>query len=410
MAFNVQNHRSKFPNLSADGGSIYFDNAATTHKPKVVIDSISKFYSSENSNIHRSAHKNGFIATKKYEGARKIIQNFIRANKAEEIVFTSGTTESINIIAQSLSEKKLSSKSVILVAASEHHANIVPWQLIAQKTNATIKEIPLNKELTIDVPRLIPLLNNNVGILAIQHISNITGAKQKIKSIIKEAHKHNIPVLIDGAQAVAHLDVNVVDLDCDFYCFSAHKIFGPTGLGVLYGKEKNLNSLSPVFGGGQMISTVSIKKSTWAPIPFKFESGTPNISAAIGLGEALKYVESVKMENICKWEARLVEHMTTKLHSVNGLTLYNKAKIIAPIFSFNILGLHHLDVSTLLNEKNIAVRSGHLCAQPFMDYLGIDGCIRASLSFYNTLEEIDLFIEALNSVILFLKGGHGQDC
>ena len=407
MAFNIKNHRSEFPNLCGNNGSIYFDNAATTHKPKVVIDSIGKFYSSENSNIHRSSHKHGFIATKKYEGARKVVQNFIQASKPEEIIFTSGTTESINIIAQSLGEKVVKSKNIILIAASEHHANIVPWQLIAQKTNATIREVPLNEELTIDIPRLVPMLNDNVMVLAIQHISNITGAEQKIKSIIKEAHKYKIPVLIDGAQAVAHLEVNVVDLDCDFYCFSAHKAFGPTGLGVLYGKEKKLNSLNPIYGGGQMISTVSMKKSTWAPIPFKFESGTPNISGAIGLGEALKYIKSVKMENICNWEAKLIKHMSEKLRSINGLTLYNKAKIIAPIFSFNILGLHHLDISTLLNEKNISVRSGHLCAQPFMDYLGIDGCVRASLSFYNTLEEVDVFIESLNSVILFLKGGNG---
>ena len=254
MGFDVKNHRLNFPNLMVGENSIYFDNAATTHKPKVVIDSISNFYSNENSNIHRSTHKRGAIATRKYEESRRVVQNFIGAKKPEEIVFTSGTTESINIIAQSLGELSPKKRNVILIADSEHHANIVPWQLVAKKKNATIKTIPLNEDLTVDILRLIPMLNDSVMVVAIQHVSNITGSEQKIKSIVKEAHRFNIPVLVDGAQAVAHVDVNVVDLDCDFYCFSAHKAFGPTGLGVVFGKEKALNSLEPVFGGGQMIS------------------------------------------------------------------------------------------------------------------------------------------------------------
>ena len=407
MAFDVKKERASFPNLTQDNSFVYFDNAATTHKPKVVIDSISDFYSKHNSNIHRSIHKSGSIATQKYEEARKRVQHFINANKSEEVIFTSGTTESINIVAQSFGEKFLKEKNVILLAPSEHHANIVPWQLIAKKKNAIIKLIPLNKDLSINIPSFISMLNVNVKLVAIQHISNVTGAVQKIKSIVREAHKLGASVLVDGAQAIAHTQINVVDLDCDFYCFSSHKAFGPTGLGVLFGKENILNAMGPIFGGGQMISRVKIDKSTWAPLPFKFESGTPNIAATIGLGEAIKYIETIKLENIQHRESELISYMSKKLSAIEGLISYNKAKIIAPIFSFNIVGIHHLDISTLLNEKNIAVRSGHHCAQPFMDYLEISGCIRASLSFYNTLEEIDMFIEALRSVILFLKGGHG---
>ena len=407
MAFDIKKERASFPNLTQDNSFVYFDNAATTHKPKVVIDSISDFYSKHNSNIHRSIHKSGSIATQKYEEARKRVQHFINANKSEEVIFTSGTTESINIVAQSFGEKFLKEKNVILLAPSEHHANIVPWQLIAKKKNAIIKLIPLNKDLSINIPSFISMLNVNVKLVAIQHISNVTGAIQKIKSIVREAHKLGASVLVDGAQAIAHTQINVVDLDCDFYCFSGHKAFGPTGLGVLFGKENILNAMDPIFGGGQMISRVKIDKSTWAPLPFKFESGTPNIAATIGLGEAIKYIETIKLENIQHQESELISYMSKKLSAIEGLISYNKAKIIAPIFSFNIVGIHHLDISTLLNEKNIAVRSGHHCAQPFMDYLEISGCIRASLSFYNTLEEIDVFIEALRSVILFLKGGHG---
>jgi len=407
MAFDVNKERASFPNLTQDNNFIYFDNAATTHKPKVVIDSINEFYSKHNSNVHRSIHKSGSIATQKYEEARTRVQRFINANKSEEVIFTSGTTESINIVAQSFGEKFLKEKNVILLAPSEHHANIVPWQLIAKKKNAIIKTIPLNEDLSVDIPGFVSMLNNNVKLVTIQHISNVTGALQKIKSIIREAHKLSIPVLVDGAQAIAHTQINVVDLDCDFYCFSSHKAFGPNGLGVLFGKENLLNDMNPIFGGGQMIARVKIDKSTWAPIPFKFESGTPNIAATIGLGEAVKYIETIKLENIQHWESKLTSYMSKKLSEIEGLISYNKAKIIAPIFSFNIIGLHHLDVSTLLNEKNIAVRSGHHCAQPLMDYLEINGCIRASLSFYNTLEEIDVFIESLKSVILFLKGNHG---
>ena len=407
MAFDVKKERASFPNLMQDNSFVYFDNAATTHKPKVVIDSISDFYSKYNSNIHRSSHKSGSIATQKYEEARRRVQHFINANKSEEVIFTSGTTESINLVAQSFGEKFLKEKNVILLAPSEHHANIVPWQLIAKKKNAIIKLIPLNKDLSINIPSFISMLNVNVKLVAIQHISNVTGAVQEIKSIIREAHKLGASVLVDGAQAIAHTQINVVDLDCDFYCFSSHKAFGPTGLGVLFGKENILNAMDPIFGGGQMISRVKIDKSTWAPLPFKFESGTPNIAATIGLGEAIKYIETIKLENIQHQESELISYMSKKLSAIEGLISYNKAKIIAPIFSFNIMGVHHLDISTLLNEKNIAVRSGHHCAQPFMDYLEISGCIRASLSFYNTLEEIDVFIEALRSVILFLKGGHG---
>ena len=402
MGLDILEQRKYFPALQ-NKNLIYFDNAATTHKPSSVINCIGEHYEKFNSNIHRSSHQSGFDATKKYEDTREVVRNFINAREQSEIIFTKSTTDSINIVAHSFCQSNLAPGDVVLISAVDHHANIVPWQIATKNVGARTLPIPINGDLSINVKLFKKLLNSEaVKMVAIQHTSNVTGITQPIKELITESHKVGVPVLIDGAQAIAHTKIDIQELDCDFFCFSGHKAFGPTGVGVLFGKKHALKALNPIWGGGGMISEVTMESSNWAETPHKFEAGTPNISGVVGLGAALKHIQAVGHKNIERWESKLCQQLCSQLYSVKNIVLYHSKLSSIPIFSFNISGVHHSDLSALLNERGISLRSGHLCAQPLMNLLNISGCLRASLCFYNTFEEIDNFIDQLRSVSSFL--------
>ena len=400
----VKNIKKLFPFFQkGQKGIIYFDNAATTQKPGVVIKSISDFYMAGNSNIHRSSHDLGLTATEKYEAARDLIARFISAEKSSEIILTSGATESINLVANSFGKKTLQKRDVILISEIEHHSNILPWQKLAKESGAVIQKIPLQKDLMIDFDKLCGLLNNSVKLLVVHHVSNVTGIIQDVKRVTKEAHKFNIPVFVDGAQAPAHIKVDLKGLNCDFYCFSGHKVFGPTGTGVLYVKEKHLINMDPYKLGGQMVSKVSYSAPEWSEAPLKFEAGTPNIAGIIGLASAIKFLQDIGVNKILALEEKLNTYMYNRLCEIPGLTIYGSRNKAAPIFSFNVLGVHHSDLGTLLAENNILVRSGHLCNQGLMNYLNIGGCLRVSLAFYNTLEEINEFMLIFKKILLLLN-------
>jgi cysteine desulfurase/selenocysteine lyase len=402
--FSSENIATLFPFFEKRKKNIiYFDNAATTQKPNVVINSISDFYITSNSNIHRSSHNLGFTATEKYEAARSLIAQFISAEKSSEIILTSGATESINLAANSFGQKNLKKDDVILISEIEHHSNILPWQRLAKESGAVIQKIPLQPDLTIDLDKLKSLFNNSVKLLVVHHVSNVTGLMQNVKMIVEEAQKFNIPVFVDGAQAPAHIKVDVKNLNCDFYCFSGHKVFGPTGTGVLYVKEEHLINMQPYKVGGQMVSKVSFSSPEWSEFPLKFEAGTPNIAGVIGLASAIKFLQDIGPGNILDLEKKLTTHMCDKLQEIPGLTIYGSYNRAAPIFSFNVVGIHHSDLDTLFAENNILVRSGHLCNQGLMNYLNIDGCLRVSLAFYNTVEEIDEFILVLKKILSLLN-------
>ena len=402
--FSSENIATLFPFFEKRKKNIiYFDNAATTQKPNVVINSISDFYITSNSNIHRSSHHLGFTATEKYEAARSLIARFISAEKSSEIILTSGATEGINLAANSFGQKNLKKDDVILISEIEHHSNILPWQKLAKESGAVIQKIPLQPDLTIDLNKLKSLFNNSVKLLVVHHVSNVTGVMQDVKMVVDEAQKFNIPVFVDGAQAPAHIKVDVKNLNCDFYCFSGHKVFGPTGTGVLYVKEKHLINMQPYKVGGQMVSKVSFSKPEWSEFPLKFEAGTPNIAGVIGLAAAIKFLQDIGLDNILDLEKKLIEYMCDKLQEIPGLTIYGSYNRAAPIFSFNVLGIHHSDLDTLFAENNILVRSGHLCNQGLMNYLNIDGCLRVSLAFYNTVKEVDEFILVLKKILSLLK-------
>tara|TARA_Y100000994_G_scaffold243211_1_gene241274 strand:+ start:32774 stop:33991 length:1218 start_codon:yes stop_codon:yes gene_type:complete len=382
---------------------VYFDNAATTHKPNKVVDAICEFYKSNNTNIHRSTHVQGAAITQDYEDSRKCIAKFIGAKNNNEIIFTSGATESINLLANSYGRKNIQKGDVILISEIEHHSNMLPWTTLAKETGAEIQIIPLNEELMVDLSELKLILNNKVKIIAIHHISNVTGIMQNIKSIISIAHKFNIPVFVDGAQAPSHIKIDVNLLNCDFYCFSGHKLFGPTGVGVLFIKHKYFKQLTPYKTGGQMVVTASIKKPKWAEMPLQLEAGTPNIAGVLGLRAAIEFIKEYGINEIIKKEEELNSYMEMQLKNIPKLIQYGKYNKTAPIFAFNIKNIHHYDISTLLAQNNILVRSGHLCNQGLMNHLKIDGCVRASLAFYNNSNEIDKFISVLKKIISFLK-------
>ena len=402
--FSAENIAKLFPFFEKWGKDIiYFDNAATTQKPSVVLNSISDFYTTNNSNIHRSSHNLGFAATEKYESARSLIAGFISAEKSNEIIFTSGATESVNLAANSFGKRNLKKGDVILISDIEHHSNILPWQKLAKESGAVIQKIPLHADLTINLDKLKGLLNNSVKLLVIHHISNVTGMMQDVKTVAEEAQKFNIPVFVDGAQAPAHIRVDVKNLNCDFYCFSGHKVFGPTGTGVLYVKERHLINMNPYKMGGQMVSKVSYSDPEWSEAPLKFEAGTPNIAGIIGLASAIKFLQGVGINQILALEEKLSTYMSNKLKTIPELTIYGSYNKAAPIFSFNVLGVHHSDLDTLFAENNIFVRSGHLCNQGLMHHLNIDGCLRVSLAFYNTIEEIDKFILVFKKILSLLN-------
>ncbi len=374
---------------------IYLDNGATTQKPQVVIDKIIDCYTKINSNIHRGVHFLSEQATLEYENSRLLVKDFLNAASTAEIIFTRGTTEAINLVASSFSERYIKADDQIIVSAMEHHSNIVPWQIVCERKNAVLKVIPMNSSGELMTEKIAELINDKTKIIALTHISNALGTVNPIKNIIELAHAHNIPVLIDAAQSVQHLSIDVQDLDCDFLAFSGHKIYAETGIGILYGKEKWLNEMPPYQGGGDMIKTVSFEKSTWADLPLKFEAGTSNYIGAISLGEAIKYIKNVGINNIYEYEAELLSYATTLLQSIPELKIYGTAEHKASVISFNLKNIHQYDAGTLLDKLGIAVRTGTHCAEPVMQFFGITGTIRASLAFYNTKQEIDALYEGI---------------
>ena len=403
--FNIQQIRNDFPILSQkvnDKPLIYFDNGATSQKPQIVIDAISKYYQEINANIHRGVHTLSQLATDAYEVSRGKLQAHINAKFAHEVIFTSGTTHSINIIANGFSTV-LQKGDEILISAMEHHSNIVPWQMLCERTGATLKVIPMNEKGELILSDFDKLVNNNTKIVAVNHISNALGTLNPVKYIINKAHQVGSAVVVDGAQAVPHLKPNMQELDCDFYVFSGQKICGPTGVGILYGKEAWLNKLTPYMGGGEMIKEVTFAKTTYAELPHKFEAGTPNIADGIVLGTAVDYMNSIGFENIAKHEKELLEYGTKKLLEIEGLKIFGEAQEKTSVISFNLEGIHPYDIGTILDKLGIAVRTGHHCAQPIMDFFQIPGTVRASFAFYNTIEEIDIFVEAVKKAKMMLS-------
>ena len=404
MSFDLQKIREDFPILSEKIGKyplVYFDNGATSQKPKVVIDAISQYYETINANIHRGVHTLSQKATDAYEISREKVKNHINANETSEIIFTSGTTESINLVANCFTTH-LQKDDEVIVSYLEHHSNIVPWQMLCERTGAKLKVIPINENGELIISEYEKLLSDKTKIIAVNHVSNALGVINPIKEIIEKAHKTGACVLIDGAQAVAHLKPDVQKLDCDFYVFSAHKMCGPTGVGVLYGKRKWLEKLPPYKGGGEMIKEVRFEKTTYAEIPHKFEAGTPNIAGGIVLGTSIDYLNEIGFDNIEKYEKELLDYATEKLLEIPNVVIYGNSEKKVSVISFNVEGIHPYDIGTIIDKMGIAVRTGHHCAQPIMSFFDIPGTIRASFSFYNTKEEIDLFITALKKAISML--------
>ena len=405
MALNIDKIRSDFPILKRKvNGSpfVYFDNAATSQKPNQVIDSISDYYRNYNSNIHRGVHSVSQEATDAYENARKKIQKHFNARYSEEIILTSGTTHSINLVASGFTNI-LSKNDEILISELEHHSNIVPWQMMCKKNGAKLKVIPLKNNGDLNYDEYLKLLSPNTKLVFVNHVSNALGTINPIDSIINDAHKYGAAVLIDGAQASSHLKADMQKLNVDFYTTSAHKLCGPTGIGMLYGKKEWLEKLPPYQGGGEMISEVTFKNTTYAELPNKFEAGTPNIVGAIGFGVALDYLNEIGFDDIESYENELLEYATSKLNQVPDLKIYGQAEKKTSVISFNVGSIHSYDIGTILDKYGIAVRTGQHCAQPVMDYFGISGTVRASFAFYNTKKEIDYFCESLNKAIAMLS-------
>lgn len=405
----VLNWRSLFPQLNAEVRGkklIYFDNGATTLKPQSMIEAMTKHLSYEVANIHRGVHYFSETGTKKYEESRIKVQQLINAKEMHEIIITKGTTESINLVASSFGEKYFKKGDVILLSQMEHHSNIVPWQMVAEKTGSIIKVIPITQSGEIILDEYIKLLKNeNVRFVSVSHISNTLGTVNPVKHLIKllREHKPNAHILIDGAQAVAHSKVDVQDLDCDFYVFSAHKVFGPTGLGYLFGKEEILNNLPPYQGGGSMIDRVTFEKTTYHDLPNKFEAGTPPIAEGISFIESIKLLQEIGLEKIKHREDALLKYAEEKISAINDVKIIGRAKEKSAVLSFVVDGLHPQDYGTLLDQQGIAIRTGHHCTQPLMNFYGIPATGRASFAFYNTKEEIDFFVEALKKAIQLLK-------
>ncbi|MDA9325090.1 cysteine desulfurase [Flavobacteriales bacterium] len=392
------NIRDRFPLLNMTVNSnplIYFDNAATTQKPKEVIDEITKYYQEENSNIHRGVHHLSQISTDNFEKCRDKVQEFLNAEFSHEIIFTKGTTDSINLVSTCFQDQ-LQKGDEVIISEMEHHSNIVPWQMCCQKTGANLKVVQIDDKGNLDMTHFKEILSNKTKIVAITHISNSLGTINPVKEIIQLSHDKNAKVLIDGAQAAAHLKVDVHDLDVDFYCFSAHKLFGPTGVGVLYGKEKILNSLPPYQGGGEMIEKVELYKSTYAPLPHKFEAGTPNIAGVIAFKKSINLIQEIGLQEISNHEDKLLQYATEKLLEIKGLDIIGTSEKKSAIISFNIKGIHHYDLGVLLDKMGVAIRTGHHCTQPVMARFGVPGTARISFAYYNTFEEIDSCIIAIN--------------
>ncbi len=393
--------RSDFPILQTkvhDKPLIYFDNAASAQKPFSVVNAISNFYTHHYSNVHRSVHKLSEKATELYEESREAVRDFIHAKESREIIFVRGTTEAINLVAQSYGRTFIKAEDEILITEMEHHSNIVPWQILCEQTGAKLKVAPINDEGELILDKFLELLTPKTKFVALTHISNSLGTINPIKQIIKAAHKLHIPVLIDGAQAVPHMPVDVRDLDCDFYVFSGHKLFGPTGIGVLYGKTDLLEKMPPYQSGGEMISRVTFEKTTYNVLPFKFEAGTPNITGSIGLKVALDYIKNIGLERIMQYEKNLLAYLTQQIQTIPDVRLIGTAKNKAAIVSFVMGNIHPHDIGTILDQQGVAIRSGHHCNMPLMQRMQVPATARASLAFYNTKEEIDHFLNALEQV------------
>ena len=403
--FDVNKIRSDFPILSRQVNGqplIYFDNAATSQTPNQVIDVITDYYKRLNSNIHRGVHKLSQEATEAYEGARKTIKEHFNAAHAHEIILTAGTTESINLVASGYTSL-MKTGDELIISALEHHSNIVPWQMLCERTGAQLRVIPMTQLGTLDMDVFESLLSNKTRLVFVNHVSNALGTVNPIEEIITKAHAVGAEVLIDGAQACPHIKPDLLDLDVDYYVTSAHKICGPTGVGMLYGKENLLNKLPPYQGGGEMIATVTFEKTTYTGLPHKFEAGTPNIAGGIAFGAALDYMNSIGYGAIASYEAELLDYATTVLKELPGLKIYGEAPEKTAVISFNVKGIHPYDIGSILDQMGIAVRTGHHCAQPIMDFFQIPGTIRASFSFYNTKEEVDRLIEGLRKAMAMLQ-------
>lgn len=397
--FDVLKIRRDFPALSQSVKGkplVYLDNAATTQKPLQVIDAMNRYYRLDNANIHRGIHELSERATAAYEAVREQVRSFINAANVREIIFVRGTTEGINLVAQSFAKSALREGDEVLISGMEHHSNIVPWQMVCGEKRSHVKVAPINDAGEIEIDEYEKLLTNKTKLVALGHVSNALGTVNPVKSMIAAAHKRSIPVLIDGAQAMAHSRVDVRDLDADFYVFSGHKMFGPTGIGVLYGKESLLNSMPPYQGGGDMIKSVSFEKTIYNDLPYKFEAGTPNIAGTIGLGAAVEYLSKLDIDAVENHERELLNHATDALGKIEGVRLVGTAREKLGVVSFVIDSIHPHDIGTILNEEGIAIRTGHHCAQPVMERFGIPATARASFAFYNTREEVDVLVRGIH--------------
>ena len=399
--FDVNRIRQYFPILEEKiygKPLVYLDNGATSQRPLPVIEKMTEYYLKYNSNVHRGVHYLSNVCTDANEEARRIVQRFIRATSEKEIIFTRGTTESINLIAYTYGEAFIEEGDEILVTEMEHHANIVPWQMLCERKGAILKVVPFTDKGELDKEAFGRLLTDRVKLVGVAYVSNVLGTVNPVREIIAQAHRCGAKVLIDGAQAIQHIPVDVQELDCDFFVFSAHKIYGPTGVGVLYGKEELLNQMPPWQGGGEMIREVRFEKTTYNELPFKFEAGTPDFIGIIGLGEALKYVESVGIEHFAGYEHQLLEYAMEQMKRIPGMRIFGEAACKSSVLSFAVGNIHHSDVGLLLDKMGIAVRTGQLCAEPVMQHYGVTGMVRASLAMYNTEQEIDIFCRGIEKV------------
>jgi cysteine desulfurase / selenocysteine lyase len=395
---NIELLRKDFPILSREVNGkplVYLDNAATSQKPQAVIDAIVKYYSLQNSNIHRGVHYLSQYATGEYETAREKVKAFINAPESRQCIFTKGTTDAINLVSNGFGRRFLNAGDEVIISGMDHHSNIVPWQMICEEKGAILKVIPIDDRGDIVMEEFDKLLNPRVKIISICHVSNALGTINPVREIIKKAHKLNIPVMLDGAQAVHHMKVDVQELDVDLYAFSGHKMFGPTGIGVLYGKEEFLNKMAPYQGGGDMIKTVSFEKTEYNVLPHKFEAGTPNIEAGIALGAAIDYINNIGIDNINAYENELLQYATSKLSAIEGLKIIGTAKEKAGVISFIIEGIHPYDIGVILDKLGIAIRTGHHCTQPLMARFNLPGTARASFAFYNTKDEVDTLVKGI---------------
>lgn len=403
---DIESIRKDFPILAREVHGkplVYFDNGATTQKPQCVLDRIMRSYTLENSNIHRGVHYLSGVATEAHEAARQRVADFIGAHSKDEILFTRGTTESVNLVARTLADQICHEGDEILISTMEHHSNIVPWQMACERTGAVLRVAPINEHGELILSEFETLLNERTKIVSVAHVSNVLGTVNPVAEIIRMAHKYGAKVLIDGAQAIAHIPVNVAELDADFYAFSGHKVYAPNGIGVLYGKREVLDAMPPFMGGGEMIETVRFEKTTYNKLPYKYEAGTPDYVGSCALATALDYISAIGMKEIADYEHELLAYATEKIKEIEGVRIIGEAKEKSGVLSFVVDGVHPYDIGMMLDKLGIAIRTGHHCAEPLVDRYGIPGTARASFAFYNTKAEIDYFISSLKRVLMILK-------